>query len=298
MRFVLMLCLVILFATSCNRGVVWQNDVPGSDVNKIAESTERIIVAAPAQIDEFVKKYPSGREAFAWQVVNHLQGFVENTKFYYGAQLPPSNDAQWNTGAVSATQGAHLVVLCELMELKTVKVPGTSRNDSMLESRVQIRVLDKQGKELWRKQHSARVKNNNSPKFRNGANSTESRATWDANRQCLSALRRWLDVQSDKEMFDGKKALIAAPTTAKLTLDSIPSGADVLIGGKLKGTTPCVLEVGLQEVMVSIELSGYNAWQRTFEIEEDMVLKPTLQPTLQPAQQSTQQPAEPTGQAE
>lgn len=286
MRYVMILCCCTLLAfAGCKRGAVWMNADMGIDVNNLQGNTERIIVSAPAQIDEIVQQYPAGREAFARQAINHLQGFVANTKFYYAPNVPDAGDVLWENGPVSAVQGAHLVLLFDLLELKYKKVTSSAQNSRVIEARVQLRVLDKAGKELWRKVHSARKPHKRSPKFSGGSNLPASRAIWDANRKCIVALKGWLDVQSDREMFDGRQAYPYIPAHITLTLDSVPSGADVLINGELKGTTPCVLKVMDREITLRIERAAYLPWQRIFTPSEDMALKPSLQAVQEASKQ-------------
>ena len=72
------------------------------------------------------------------------------------------------------------------------------------------------------------------------------------------------------------------PAWATLSFTTVPSGADVIIDGALRGQTPLNAEIiqGLREI--TLKLSGHKAWQEGYEITagEDMVL-PTI--ALEPA---------------
>ena len=72
------------------------------------------------------------------------------------------------------------------------------------------------------------------------------------------------------------------PAWATLSFTTVPSGADVIIDGALRGLTPLNAEIiqGLREI--TLKLSGHKAWQEGYEITagEDMVL-PTI--VLEPA---------------
>ena len=64
------------------------------------------------------------------------------------------------------------------------------------------------------------------------------------------------------------------PAWATLSFTTVPSGADVIIDGELRGQTPLNAEIiqGLREV--TLKLSGHKAWQEAYEITagEDMLM--------------------------
>ena len=99
-----------------------------------------------------------------------------------------------------------------------------------------------------------------------------------------SGLRPWessLVVQAGTETSLGPIELGAAD--AKLTLRSVPSGAEVLVGGALRGRTPLTVELspGIEHD-ISITRAGYDSAQRRVYAEADKttVLTVRLAPRL------------------
>jgi len=103
-----------------------------------------------------------------------------------------------------------------------------------------------------------------------------------------------LTISSDRYLDDGLAVTVEGrcirrqfsaslePAWATLSFTTVPSGADVIIDGALRGLTPLNAEIiqGLREI--TLKLSGHKAWQEGYEITagEDMVL-PTI--VLEPA---------------
>jgi hypothetical protein len=58
----------------------------------------------------------------------------------------------------------------------------------------------------------------------------------------------------------------AAPSRAKLSITSIPDGADIEVDGNFSGNTPSDLEVPEGEHAIAIKKSGYRAWERKMKI--------------------------------
>lgn len=75
------------------------------------------------------------------------------------------------------------------------------------------------------------------------------------------------DPQPDK---GAQAAAVPAPapvtTTAKLSITSVPDGADIELDGKFAGNTPSDLAVPDGEHAITITKSGYKAWERKMNV--------------------------------
>lgn len=58
----------------------------------------------------------------------------------------------------------------------------------------------------------------------------------------------------------------ASPTSAKLQLESDPSGADIDIDGSFAGNTPSDLQVSAGEHTITVKKSGFKDWERKMTI--------------------------------
>jgi formylglycine-generating enzyme required for sulfatase activity len=58
-----------------------------------------------------------------------------------------------------------------------------------------------------------------------------------------------------------------APAWAQVTVDSLPSGASILVDGEAAGRTPATLEVLQGEHQLTLQLPGYADWQQTLTIK-------------------------------
>jgi hypothetical protein len=61
-------------------------------------------------------------------------------------------------------------------------------------------------------------------------------------------------------------AAAPAPSTAKLSVTSIPDGADIEVDGNFSGNTPSDLEVPEGEHSITVKKSGYKDWQRNMKV--------------------------------
>jgi len=59
------------------------------------------------------------------------------------------------------------------------------------------------------------------------------------------------------------------PSWAPVTLTSSPPGANVLVDGRVLATTPAELELTAGERAISVQLAGYNTWQRSIRVVAD-----------------------------
>jgi PEGA domain len=58
----------------------------------------------------------------------------------------------------------------------------------------------------------------------------------------------------------------AAPSTARLSITSVPDGADIEIDGNFAGNTPSDLEVPEGEHSIVVRKSGYKNWERKMKV--------------------------------
>jgi PEGA domain len=58
----------------------------------------------------------------------------------------------------------------------------------------------------------------------------------------------------------------ATPSTAKLQIDSTPTGADIEIDGSFVGSTPSEVQVPESEHSVSVKKAGFRPWERKLKV--------------------------------
>ena len=259
-------CLLICVLAACQRERVWvePSSAAGEDPNNISAIDGRLVLIAPGAMDKVKTTYSDAPRGYAKQVINWLDGTVGSTSFLYAPSLPNGADAQWGQGPIAGAKGANLVVLINLLELDEIdgiKGPGGPKKN--IQAKVQMRVINAQGQEVWTKTHIASVPNTNSPKFRGGPGSAPGRAIWNANKKCMNALKDWLDAKSDKDTF-GKVAKTEPVQPAlgkvKVIFNSTPIGADIVIDGQFKGNTPLELYLPNKEMTISIEQAAHHSW--------------------------------------
>jgi hypothetical protein len=75
-------------------------------------------------------------------------------------------------------------------------------------------------------------------------------------------------------------ASVAPGNLATLVLKPTPDGADVIVDGKYMGSTPSTIRLVPGDHAISIEKTGYMAWQRTLTVSPggESVINPALQP--------------------
>ncbi|MEP1593891.1 MAG: PEGA domain-containing protein, partial [Halieaceae bacterium] len=75
--------------------------------------------------------------------------------------------------------------------------------------------------------------------------------------------------------------LTLSPAWAEVSIDSMPSGADVLVDGERAGITPATLEILQGERQLMLQMPGFADWQQTLEIvagEAQAMDRVTLEP--------------------
>jgi len=63
-----------------------------------------------------------------------------------------------------------------------------------------------------------------------------------------------------------EKAVSPAPITARLSINSVPDGADIEIDGNFSGNTPSDLEIEEGDHSVAVKKSGYKPWERKMKV--------------------------------
>ena len=61
-------------------------------------------------------------------------------------------------------------------------------------------------------------------------------------------------------------AAAATPTTAKLSVTSIPDGADIEVDGSFVGNTPSDIDVPAGEHTVTVKKSGFQTWEKKLKV--------------------------------
>jgi len=85
---------------------------------------------------------------------------------------------------------------------------------------------------------------------------------------------------TEARVVPASPTLTAESTTLAVT--STPEGADIIVDGKYKGSTPSSLRVEAGDHSVSIEKPGFKNWQRTVSIDAGSNIR--LDMTLEPGQ--------------
>ena len=75
--------------------------------------------------------------------------------------------------------------------------------------------------------------------------------------------------------------LTLSPAWAEVSIDSMPTGADILVDGESAGSTPATLEILQGERQLMLQMPGFADWQQTLEIvagEAQAIDRITLEP--------------------
>lgn len=74
------------------------------------------------------------------------------------------------------------------------------------------------------------------------------------------------DVDKGTQSASAALPAAAAPTTAKLSIVSVPDGADIEVDSNFAGNTPSDLTVPGGEHVITVKKSGYKNWERKMKI--------------------------------
>ncbi len=88
----------------------------------------------------------------------------------------------------------------------------------------------------------------------------------------FSADRYLAEVRELDVAGEGKRQTLSVkmtPNWAPVSLTTEPAGAEVLVDGQTRGTTPASLELTAGKHALEVRLHGYNAWQNSVEVVAD-----------------------------
>ena len=79
----------------------------------------------------------------------------------------------------------------------------------------------------------------------------------------------------DESVSSGMETVSIEPVAHQVTLDSVPSGADLFINGKIGGSTPATLKVEEESLEIQLVLEGYETreFSITKDTQEEMVIR-------------------------
>jgi hypothetical protein len=200
--------------------------------------------------------------------------------------LPPTSSrwrAQWSdaaggdaaTGepAPAITGSPDALALVRLTELTNAGASGWNAAAEMV-------VRDAAGRELWRTRATGSADAVQSAKMMSPDARPDRAAARSALRGCADELAGWCARQPGGGL---PPAPATAPATAAPVADALialditsdPPGADVLVDGVFKGSTPCTLRLPAREATVRIELAG-KIWERRLTPEPGLRIAPSL----------------------
>lgn len=265
-----LLALMLISGSACSRRAenAWPATVP---VNHPA------IVFAPVDLGPLAADYPAGAQVWADDLAARIDLLNRNGDGFAGLGLPPSQDPAWTTG--TKVPGANLVVLTSVTAV-TDASHGTTKATA---ATALMRALDSDGREVWRKSLSAEVEGLAVAKILGPEGRVEVKAGWAAVAKVASALADFVLTRSDHpSQPPAVPVVVLAPPAAGLVsihLDSVPTNADVLIDGRLRGTTPCTVDLPSDhEVTVTLERAGALSWSRKLMPTAGLSLTPALAP--------------------
>jgi len=250
---------------------------PAAPVTAADLRRERIVLFAPTALGPLAPFDPAARLEFPFALADRVDLLMKGHDGRVGEVLPDSDAPRWNEGRVPATAGAHVVVLTQVISLNQVKGgTGLGSRPDHIEAVVDLRALDVNGAVLYRKHAVGEADVSEKPKIVTDNGKPESLAAAAALDVALSDFRTFLSAQN--ELANQPTGLANPPTHIAIVVDSAPSGADVLIDGTFRGTTPLKLSMPARQVKIRIEHQGFSAWERDVVPRADMPIKPALIP--------------------
>jgi hypothetical protein len=236
---------------------------------------ERIVLFAPTGLGPLATFDPAARLEFPFALADRVDLLMKGHDGRVGEVLPDSDSPRWNEGRVPATAGAHVVVLTQVLSLNRVKGgTGLGSRPDYVEAVVELRALDVNGTALYRKHAVGEADVSEKPKIVTDNGKPESLAAAAALDVALSDFRAFLSAQN--ELANQPTGLADPTAQIAMVVDSEPAGADVLIDGVFRGTTPLKLSVPARQVKIRIERQGFIAWERVLVPRADMPIKPAL----------------------
>jgi len=102
------------------------------------------------------------------------------------------------------------------------------------------------------------------------------------------------DLQISGRQIKQQLQLMLQPAWAEVTVDSLPSGASILVDGEVIGTTPAAVEILQGERQIILQLDTYADWQQALDISPGEA-QDLGRISLQPAAGTLQLSSEPSG---
>ncbi|MCX8040667.1 MAG: PEGA domain-containing protein [Planctomycetota bacterium] len=196
-------------------------------------------------------------------------------------QLPAADQPAWRSWPVPGTQGADFLLLLSVVSLERQRSPAGGGAQFIINSEVELRAFDPYGNLVFARRGVDAWRGAPSPKFSGPVVAPESEAVRAACQQAIDAFLKFLEQRNEVASggpSGGASGGAAATRLVRVEIDSEPAGADVLIDGVLRGTTPCTVQLPLlQRVQLRLERSGHRSWERTLLPDEGLRLKPLLE---------------------
>lgn len=231
------------------------------------------VVLPPLAVGPLARVWSEAPVELAYQLASRidLRGERAQADGLAAPQLPPADDPAWRAWPVAGTQGADFLLLLSVTALERQRDPFAA-GGLIVQAEVELRAVDPYGNLRFARRSVGSWRGTPSPKFTGPPVSPEAEAVGEAAREAVDAFLAYLEQRNEVEAAPPPAARLVA-----VAIDSDPPGADVLIDGVLRGTTPCTVQLPVQRVQLRLERSGHRSWERTLLPEEGMRLKPALE---------------------
>ncbi len=233
------------------------------------KGTTFAVVFVPVETAAIDALYPEASQQFAFDLANRVNFLGRDARGWVAAEAPRA------TSEPVVIPGADWTVSTRLLSVDL----GPSPFGQQWVAKVEMRVTDSSGREVFRKNtHGTRV-DEVSPKLMSPASKPQSQAAWTACGEAVSALIQHLKLRNEMPLPAVVPAVPAVTEVVKvqLTIASTPDHADVLIDGTFRGTTPLAVTLPALPVEIRIERQGRQPWIRTLTPAIGMQLAPALE---------------------
>jgi hypothetical protein len=233
------------------------------------KGTTFAVVFVPVDTTPIDALFPEASQQFAFDLANRVNFLGRDARGWVAADAPRA------TSALVVLPVADWTVSTRLLTLDL----GPSPFGPQWVAKVEMRVADSSGREVFRKTTHGTKVDEVSPKLMSPAAKPQSQAAWSACGEAVSALIEHLKLRNEIPL---PPVVPAVPTVTELvkvqlTIASTPDHADVLIDGKFRGTTPLAVTLPSLPVEIRIERQGRQPWIRTLTPEVGMQLAPALE---------------------
>ncbi len=285
MRLIAVACAVLACAACTPRDRnTWHPAAPGGEstarATRAGEAAPRgtAVVFAPVAIGALAATWAGAAETFTYDLADRIDvlGAKADADGLAAPDLPASDAAAWRAWPVEGTRGADFIVLTVVQSIDLVEEAPNAQGQrlAVCTALVEMRALDGYGNVVFSKRGRGDWRGYPSPKFPGPEAKPQARAVWEGCSNAVGALLEFLEKRNEADAGG------AAPTAERLVevaFDSDPPGADVLIDGIFRGTTPCTLKLPVKRLPVRIERPGHQPWERVMVPDADMRIKPVLE---------------------